>query len=68
MPDWVWFWKKKIDSVEYLELKRLIFNLEIEVEQIQLRFKKKIKPKPDEEDLKDTEPYPRRGMLAYRKK
>jgi len=53
------FWKnkKKIDSDEYLKLRKLILDLQLDVEQLQGRFKKKIKPKSDIEEEVVTPPF-----------
>jgi len=52
------FWKRKtkLDSDEFIKLKRLIAALEVDVEQLQQRFKRKIKTKaaPEEEEVSSS--------------
>jgi len=47
------FWKKKIDSEEYLKLRKLIDVLTLDVELLNQRYKKKIKPR---EELTESNP------------
>ena len=48
------FWNKKIDSKEYLELKREISMLWIEIDVLSARYKRKVTKKVDIEEESQT--------------
>jgi len=52
------FWKKKkIDSEEYLNLRKKILDLELDVAQLQQRFQRKIKLKSTTEEGEVSPPF-----------